>query len=116
MAVTHGGYLWMEQLVSIDVELITYIIGFPSRGEDLVQFLEEKTKQKALVEEIKKKYGTERGSCGINIKHISDVATRMATKIMACKFLRKFHNEEVSTEVVAVASHCVEGTTLSWAP
>jgi hypothetical protein len=34
MAVTHGGYLWLEQLVSIDVELITYITGLPSRGED----------------------------------------------------------------------------------
>jgi hypothetical protein len=34
MEVTHGGYLWLEQLVSIDVELISYITGMPSRGED----------------------------------------------------------------------------------
>jgi hypothetical protein len=50
MAVTHGGYMCLEQLVSIDIELIAYITGLPSRGEDPVQFLEDNTKEKALVE------------------------------------------------------------------
>jgi hypothetical protein len=49
-------------------------------------------------------------------RRISDIATRMATKIMACKFLRKCRKEEVSVGVVAAAAQCVEGTTLSWAP
>jgi hypothetical protein len=53
-------------------------------------------KEKALAEEMKKKYGTERGSCRIIIKRISDVTTRMATKIMACKLLKKCRKEEVS--------------------
>jgi hypothetical protein len=39
----------------------------PSPGEDPAQFLEEKTKEKTLAEEMKKKYGTERGSHGIII-------------------------------------------------
>jgi hypothetical protein len=73
-------------------------------------------KEKALAEEMKKKYGTERGSRGIIIKRISDAATRMATKIMACKLLRKCRKEEVPVGVVAAATQCVEGTTLSWAP
>jgi hypothetical protein len=68
MAVTHGGYLWLEQLVSIDVELIAYITGLPSWGMDPAQFLEDKTKEKALAEEMKKKYDTERGSRRIIIK------------------------------------------------
>jgi hypothetical protein len=33
MAVTHRGYLWVEELVSIDVELIVYITGLPYWGE-----------------------------------------------------------------------------------
>jgi hypothetical protein len=33
MVVTHGGYLWVEEPVSTDIELITYIIGLPSWGE-----------------------------------------------------------------------------------
>jgi hypothetical protein len=88
----------------------------PSRGEDLAQFSKDKTKEKALVEEMKKKYGTEKGSRGIIIRRISDAATRMATKIMACKLLRKCRNKEVSVGVVATTTQCVEGTTLSWAP
>jgi hypothetical protein len=30
MEVTYGGYLWVEEPVSIDVELIVFIIGVPS--------------------------------------------------------------------------------------
>jgi hypothetical protein len=40
----------------------------------------------------------------------------MGAKIMACKLLRKFRKEEVPAGVVAVASQCVEGTIVSWAP
>jgi hypothetical protein len=61
-------------------------------------------KEKELAEEMKKKYGTKRGLHGIIIKHISDVATRMATKIMACKLLRKCCKEEVLVEVVIAAA------------
>jgi hypothetical protein len=41
---------------------IVHITGFPSRGMDPVQFLDDKTKEKALAEEMKKKYGTDRGT------------------------------------------------------
>jgi hypothetical protein len=37
MVVIHEGYLWVEEPVSIDVELITYITGLPPRGETLAQ-------------------------------------------------------------------------------
>jgi hypothetical protein len=65
---------------------------------------------------MKKKYGRERGSRIIIIKCITNATTRMATKIMACKLLRKCHKEEVPFKVFVVAAQCVEGTTLSWAP
>jgi hypothetical protein len=65
---------------------------------------------------MKNKYGTYRGMRGIIIKRINDVATQMDAKILSCKLLRKFHREEVSTGVVAVAAQCVEGTTVSWVP
>jgi hypothetical protein len=53
---------------------------------------------------------------GIIIKRISDTTTRMATKLMACKMLRKCHKEEVPAGVVAAATQCANGTMLSWAP
>jgi hypothetical protein len=35
MVVLHGGFLWLEELVSIDIELISFITGLPSMGESL---------------------------------------------------------------------------------
>jgi hypothetical protein len=104
MEVTHRGYLWVEEHVSMDVELIVFITRMPSWGENPAQFLDEKTKEKALAKEMKKMYGTEKGSREIIIKCISDVATRMATKLMECKFLRKFHKEEVPIKVVTTVA------------
>jgi len=62
LAVTHGGDIWLDKLVSIDIELNVHIIGFPTRGMDPAQFLDDKTKEKSLVKEIKKKYGMDRGT------------------------------------------------------
>jgi hypothetical protein len=114
LEVTHRGYLWVEYPVLIDIEFITYIIGLPSRGKTPTQFLHEKTKEKALAEEMKKTYGIERGSRGIIIKRISDAKKRMDTKIMACKLLSKCHKEVFPTGVIATASQCAEGTIVSW--
>jgi hypothetical protein len=61
-------------------------------------------KEKSLVEEMKTKYDTERGTCIIIIKWIRDIATKMASKIMSYKLLKKCRKEEVSTGVVTVAA------------
>jgi hypothetical protein len=116
LVVTHGGDIWLENIVSIDVEIIANIIGFPSWGMGPMQFLDDKAMEKALAEEMKKKYGTNRGTRGIIIKRINDVATQMGTKILTCKLLRKCRREEVLVGVVIVASQCAEGTIVSWAP
>jgi hypothetical protein len=61
MVVTHEGYLWFEEPVSIDVVFIAFITGLPSPGENLTQYLNDKTNEKVLVEEMKNTYGIERG-------------------------------------------------------
>jgi hypothetical protein len=48
---------------------------------------------------MKKTYGMERGSHNIIIKRINDAATRMATKLMACKLIHKCCKEDVPTGV-----------------
>jgi hypothetical protein len=78
--------------------------------------MDDKTKEKALAEEMKKTYGIERGSHDIIIKRISDATTRMETKLMACKLLHKCHKEEVPAGVVTVTTQCTNDTMLSWAP
>jgi hypothetical protein len=116
MEVLHGGFLWIEEPISINLELIAFITSMSSMGESPMQYLDEKTKEKALTEEMKKTYGTERGSGKIIIKRISDTTTRMDTKLMACKFLRKCRKEEVLAGVVTVAAQCANDTMLDWAP
>jgi hypothetical protein len=64
---------------------------------DFVLILDEKSKEEALAEQMKKKYGTDRGTRGIIIKRINDVMTQLGEKILACKMLRKFHKDEVPT-------------------
>jgi hypothetical protein len=115
MVVLHGGFLWLEEPVSINVELIAFIIGLLSMGESLAQYLNDKKKEKSLVEEMKKTYDTERGSRDIIINRIGDASTRMATKFMAYKLLRKCCKEEVPTGVVIVLAQCANGTKLKWA-
>jgi hypothetical protein len=61
MVVTHGGDIWLDKLVSIDIEIIVHITGMPSWGMDPAQFLDDKTKNKSLAKEMKNKYGTDRG-------------------------------------------------------
>ena len=97
LAVTHGGDVWLDKLVPITVKLITQITGLPIRGMDLALILDDNSKKKTLAEEMKKKYGTDRGTRSIIIKWINNVATQLGTKILACKLLRKCRKDEVPT-------------------
>jgi len=106
----------LDNLASIDVELMANLTGFPSRGMDITHFLDDKAREKVLAKEMKNKYGTDRGIRGIIIKTINDAMTQLGTKILACKLLRKCYREEVPAGVVAVSSQCAEGTTMIWAP
>jgi hypothetical protein len=51
--------------------------------------LENKERDKEIVEEVKEEFRKNIGNMGIVIKDINDPATRFATKLMACKLLRK---------------------------
>jgi len=48
----------MDKPISIDVDLIAEITTFPTDGENLEQYLDDKTKEKVVVEDMKKTYGT----------------------------------------------------------
>jgi hypothetical protein len=71
----HGGIWWMDRLVPINIDLITEIRGLPIDGEKLEKYLEDKTKDKAILYDIKEKYGTEKGNRGIGMSDINDPAT-----------------------------------------
>jgi hypothetical protein len=52
----HGGILWMDRPIPINVDLIVAIKGLPMDGEKLEKYLEEKMKEKSISDEIKEKY------------------------------------------------------------
>jgi hypothetical protein len=68
LEVMHGGDVWLDKPIPIIVELIAQITGLPIRGMDPALILDNKSKEKMLAEEMKKKYGTDRGTRGIIIK------------------------------------------------
>jgi hypothetical protein len=116
LAITHGGDIWLDKPVPITFELIAQITGLPIQGMDPALVLDDKSKEKALAEEMKKKYGTARGTRDIIIKRINNATTQLGAKILACKLLRKYRREEVPAGVIAIAAQCVEGTSMSWVP
>jgi hypothetical protein len=75
LARVHRGILWMDMPVLINVDLIVEITRLPTDGEKLEQYLEEKTKPKTILDEIKVKYGAERGNKGIRMNNINDPMT-----------------------------------------
>ena len=116
LAVIHRGDIWLDRPIPINVVLIVQITGLPSQGMDPTLILDDKSKEKALAEEMKKKYGIVRGKRGIIIKQIINVATQLGTNILACKLLIKFQKDEVPSGVITVVAQCAEGTIVSWAP
>jgi hypothetical protein len=89
LAMVHGGILWMDRPVPINVDLIAKITGIPMDGENPKRYLEDKTKAKSISNEIKAKYGTERGNKGIKISDINDPATRFAARLLGCEIMFK---------------------------
>jgi hypothetical protein len=82
LARVDGGILWMDRPVPISVDLIATIIGLPTDGEKPEQYLEDKAKAKAISNEIKAKYGMDRGNRGIMIKDINDPTTQFAKMML----------------------------------
>jgi hypothetical protein len=72
LARVHGGILWMDRTGPIDVDLIAKIIGFPTSGVKLEDYLDNKARDKEIAEEVKAQFEINRGTKGIIIKDINE--------------------------------------------
>jgi hypothetical protein len=104
LAQVHGGILWMDRLVYLDVELITKITGLPTVGAHPEEYLDNKAHEKDIVELVKSQFGTSRRKRGIFLRDINDNATRFSSKLMACKLLRKCRKEEAPSGIILVTT------------
>jgi hypothetical protein len=80
LVVMHGGDICLDKPVPITVELIMHITGLTTGGMDPTLILDDKSKEKTLAEEMKKKYGTDRGTKGIIIKRINNVVMQLVIR------------------------------------
>jgi hypothetical protein len=94
----------MDSPVHLDVALITKITGLPTVGALPEEYLDNKVREKEIIEIVKEKFGTSRGNRGIVIRYINDDVTRFANKLMDCKMLRKCRKEEAPAGVIAVTT------------
>jgi hypothetical protein len=92
-------YGWTRP-VSIDTQLIVWITGLSSVGEDPLPLFTDKTHEKELAERMKEKYDTHRGARGLDVVSINDDSVRFVMQVLACKLLRKCHRDQVPTGVI----------------
>jgi hypothetical protein len=72
LSCVHGGFLWLDRPVSIDMELIVCITGLSSKGEDPLPFFTEKSKEKAYSKKMKDKYDTFIVARGLDLARINN--------------------------------------------
>jgi hypothetical protein len=73
----HGGTLWLDPPVSIDIAMIACITRLPKANEDLA-ILFNKTEERSLSELMKENFQTFRGKRGLDVKNINDINVRFA--------------------------------------
>jgi hypothetical protein len=109
LSYVHRGYMWLDKLVSIDIDLIVHNTCVPSKGLDLAIEFFDKNKEKSLAESMKDKFHTFQGQRGMDAASISDPMVIFETKSLAFKLLRKCRKDQVLSMIIAAAKQCVEG-------
>ena len=108
LCLVHDEYLWLEEPIPIMADLIHRISWLPYKGKDPVTIV-EKCSDLALVEAMKEKYKLEKKKRGYVISRIKDKGVCIVTQLLAEKFMRKCHTDEVPVSVVMLAEKCTEG-------
>jgi hypothetical protein len=62
LARIHGGILWMDRPVPIDISLIAKITGFPTIGTQPEEYLENKAQEKEITEIVNVQFGKNMGT------------------------------------------------------
>jgi hypothetical protein len=116
LASYHGGYLWLDHRITIDIELINKITRLSMKSPDPHEYYTRKTTYRALVKKIKEAYGdVEKGARGYKVASIESGAVRLACKLIAGKLVHKNRPTQVSGFVFDLAGKCAEGLHMNWA-
>ena len=78
----HGGFLWLDRKVSMEIELIAVITGLPLGVPNPTPFFAAKDKDIALTNNLKDKYDLTRDTRGFFIASINYHTVRFAAKVL----------------------------------
>jgi len=106
----HGGYLWLNRHVIMDLTLIHLITGLSMRGPDPQRFYPGKAANRSLAQWIKEDYGdVEKGKRGYKEASIQDGAVHLDCQLISNNLIWKNHLTQVTRFVVNLAGKCVKG-------
>jgi hypothetical protein len=106
----HGGYLWLDGHITVDLVLIHLIIGLSMQGPDPQQFYPGKTSNRSLAQHIKEAYDeVEKGKRGYKVGSIQDDRVCLDCQLIAGNLVRKNRPTQVTRFMVDLIGKCVEG-------
>jgi hypothetical protein len=112
----HGGYLWLNRHITIDLTLLNQIMGLSMQGRDPQEFYLEKAMDRALSQNIKDTYAdVEKGTRGYKVASIQSGIVRLTCQLISGKLVRKNCPTQVIDFVVDFAGKCAEGLQMKWA-
>jgi hypothetical protein len=111
----HGGYLWLDRCITVDLVLIHRITGLSMQGPDPQEFYPGKAADRALAQKIKDTYGdVEKGKRGYKVASIQNGTVCLACQLITGKLVRKNRPTQVTGFVVDLAGKCIEGLQMNW--
>jgi hypothetical protein len=111
----HGGYLWLNQHITIDPAMINQITGLSMQGPDPQDYYPGKTTDHTLSQNIKEAYGNvEKGMQGYKVTSIDSGTVCLTCHMIVGKLVRKNRLMQVFGFVVDLVGKCVEGVQMNW--
>jgi hypothetical protein len=112
----HGGYLWLESRITVDLTQINQITGLSMQGPNPWDFYPGKTSDRALSQRIKETYGdVEKGTRGYKVASIQSGIVHLSCHLIVGKLVRKNRPTQVTSFIVDLVGKCVEGLQMNWA-
>ena len=100
----HGGCLWLEQNILVDVELIALTTRLPIDGvNNPAPFFAGKDQDVTLTNRIKDKYELTKDKRGFFVASINDMVVRFANKVLFSKLLKKMRPNQCTTRTIVAA-------------
>jgi hypothetical protein len=112
----HGGYLWLDMCITVDLALIHRITRLSMQGPDPQDFYPGKVADRSMVQHIKDTYDdVEKGKRGYKVASIQNGVVFLAFQLIVGKLVRKNRPTQVTGFIIDLAGKCIEGLQMNWA-